>query len=109
MIAKANGHSHTGQDELVNRIADLDSKYWAARKERNREIRATYASGETSRMNPVPRGIALLDQGGDAVQHAPLAGQVRKVDNEDEFVSGKAHDGPLIADGMNDFPVAHFR
>jgi len=63
-----NGNGRAGGHDIIDRLADLDSQYWEARKQREDfEIRATYASGETSRMNPVPRGIDPL--GTDADYH----------------------------------------
>ena len=59
----ANGHS---RPDILSRLADLDRQYWESRTERE-QTEQTYASGEHSRMNPVPRGLDPL--GTDADYH----------------------------------------
>lgn len=61
MIAPANRINGVEQ-----RILELDKKYFESRKQRS-EVESTYASGESSRMNPAPRGIDPL--GSDADYH----------------------------------------
>lgn len=66
-MSPTNGNGRAAP-ELLTRLADLDARYWQARKERDvYEARSSYASGETSRMNPVPRGVDPL--GTDADYH----------------------------------------
>lgn len=64
-MMSGNGHA---MPEDLTRLLDLEERYWESRKERDAyEAKSTYASGETSRMNPVPRGIDPL--GTDADYH----------------------------------------
>ena len=59
----ANGHSKL---DAIDRLISLDKQYWTNRKERE-SFDQSYAAGEHSRMNPVPRGIDPL--GTDADYH----------------------------------------
>jgi hypothetical protein len=61
--ASMNGHAKNGHGKmngkagnLLGRIFELDRQYFE-RKSHAKESQATYASGESSRMNPVPKGI----------------------------------------------------
>ena len=69
MISIANGHANSergeSRAELLRRLADADAEYYSRR--RQREPQSSYASGESDRMNPVPRGIDPL--GTDADYH----------------------------------------
>jgi hypothetical protein len=60
-IPSMNGHAHNGKmngkaGSLVNRLIDLERQYFE-RKSQAKEAQALYNSGESSRMNPVPKGI----------------------------------------------------
>jgi len=50
--AKQNGHP---RGDVVERLAQLDAEFFERRKSRDTE--STYLSGESDRMNPVPKGI----------------------------------------------------
>lgn len=56
MIATANGHAKNGHaHDVLERIANLEEQYFERRK--SRDPQSTYWAGESSRMNPTPRGI----------------------------------------------------
>lgn len=59
----ANGHS---KPDAINRLLELDRQYFESKKDRE-GFEQSYASGEQSRMNPVPRGVDPL--GTDADYH----------------------------------------
>lgn len=64
MIA-ANSGNGTQRDEVVERLIQADEAYWLKRHQR--DAQSSYRAGETSRMNPVPKGIDPL--GTDADYH----------------------------------------
>lgn len=60
-------NGHAAQD-ILERLTRLDQEYFEARQQRDAlNLQSSYSSGETSRMNPVPRGIDPL--GTDADYH----------------------------------------
>jgi hypothetical protein len=59
--AAMNGHAHNGHNgrpnnHLLARLIELDRAFFE-RKTQEKEAASVYASGESSRMNPVPRGV----------------------------------------------------
>jgi hypothetical protein len=54
----SNGHAngHANGHHLLSRLIELDRSFFE-RKAQSKEAESIYASGESSRMNPVPRGI----------------------------------------------------
>ena len=57
----------TNRSEDADRIRSLDERYFELMRSRDVEFNSSYASGETSRMNPAPRGVDPL--GSDADYH----------------------------------------
>ena len=94
---KTNGHA-SGNDrgDILQRLLDVEETYWESRKDRETELKSSYASGEVTRMNPVPRGIDPL--GADADYHYRTA-QNYYLHVERGRAAVRNH--PLVEQGIN--------
>lgn len=65
MIATHNGHGQANGKDVLDRLVDLEEQRFERGK--SRDAQASYAAGESNRMNPTPKGVDPL--GTDADYH----------------------------------------